>query len=324
MCLPFILSTDSDTCVVILPNSPSAATISPPDLERRTNSFNARRALLKSNPSLHVSKTRLSIRQIPIFVTERMLKRLAIHAVRAFEKEVKEGKRNGLSEEESQDPGGRPGERNASREEINEAGNESDAGSVTSSLTTSTTRSAKRKTKFLKKLARTQRNGGSVSSVKQAKIVRQVERVDPITGKGRSRGYGFIEMHTHADALRVLRWVNANAEVGALLGSQWSEELERLIKLERDRLKGSEDEGKSDARLKRMVAELTKEKEGKQDQDGEEKRRGTLIVEFSVENVQVVQRRKAVQNEPSSPHAKKHARLPDKELNGRLKKQRIM
>ncbi|KAF8319207.1 RNA-binding domain-containing protein [Amanita rubescens] len=318
---------------VILPNSPSAATIPPTDLERRTNSFNARRALLKSNPSLYISKTRLSIRQIPLFVTERMLKRLAIHAVRTFEKEVKEGKRNGLSEEESRDPGGRPGERNALREETrDEAGNESDAGSVASFLSTSATRSAKRKTKFLKKLTRSQRNGGSVSSVKQAKIVRQAERVDPITGKGRSRGYGFIEMHTHADALRVLRWVNANAELGVLLGSQWKEELERLIKLERDRLKGSEgkgDEERSDVRLKRMVAELTKEKEGKQEQDDEKKRRGTLIVEFSIENVQVVQRRKAVQNkatvsEPSSPHAKKRARLPDKESSAPLKKQRIV
>jgi len=262
-----------------------------------------------------------------------MLKRLAIHAVRAFEKEVKEGKRNGLSEEESRDPGGRPGERNASRAETkngtSEAGNESDAGSVASFLSTSATRSAKRKTKFLKKLARSQRNGGSVSGVKQAKIVRQAERVDPMTGKGRSRGYGFIEMHTHADALRVLRWVNANAEVGVLLGSQWSEELERLIKVERDRLKGSGDEERSDVRLKRMVAELTKEKEGKQEQDDEQKRRGTLIVEFSIENVQVIQRRKAVQNraavsEPSTPHAKKRARLPDKDLHAPLKKQRIM
>jgi len=333
VCLPFILSTDSDICVVILPNSPSAAKIPPADLERRTNSFNARKALLKSNPSLYISKTRLSIRQIPLFVTERMLKRLAIHAVRAFEKEVKEGKRNGLSEEESRDPGGRPGERNASRAETkngtSEAGNESDAGSVASFLSTSATRSAKRKTKFLKKLARSQRNGGSVSGVKQAKIVRQAERVDPMTGKGRSRGYGFIEMHTHADALRVLRWVNANAEVGVLLGSQWSEELERLIKVERDRLKGSGDEERSDVRLKRMVAELTKEKEGKQEQDDEQKRRGTLIVEFSIENVQVIQRRKAVQNraavsEPSTPHAKKRARLPDKDLHAPLKKQRIM
>ncbi|KAF8331829.1 hypothetical protein F5887DRAFT_870979, partial [Amanita rubescens] len=68
---------DSDTCVVILSSSPSAATIPPSDLERRTNSFNARRALLKSNSSLYVSKTRPSIRQIPLFVTERMLKRLA-------------------------------------------------------------------------------------------------------------------------------------------------------------------------------------------------------------------------------------------------------
>jgi len=123
--------------------------------------------------------------------------------------------------------------------------------------------------------------------------MRQAERVDAITGKGRSRGYGFVEMYTHADALRVLRWANGNTEVDALLRSWWREELERLIKVERDKLKGGQkdEEEKSEARLKRMVAELAKE--GKRKEDDEAKGRGTLIVEFSIENVQVVQRRKA-------------------------------
>ena len=52
--------------------------------------------------------------------------------------------------------------------------------------------------------------------VKQAKIVQQMERVDPITGKGQSKGHEFLEMDTHADALRVLRWVNSHPGVGAL------------------------------------------------------------------------------------------------------------
>lgn len=296
---------DSDTCTVILPNSPLAGTTSPADLERRTNSFNARRALLKSNPSLYISKTRLSIRQIPLFVTEQILKRLAIHAMRAFEKEVKEEKRGGLTEEESRDPGGRPGDGDAVRDVTREADHDGDASSVASSLTT---KSAKRKANFLQKLARTQRRGASISGVKQAKIVRQAERVDAITGKGRSRGYGFVEMYTHADALRVLRWANGNTEVDALLRSWWREELERLIKVERDKLKGEQkdEKDKSEARLKRMVAELAKE--GKRKEDDEAKGRGTLIVEFSIENVQVVQRRKAQarpQDEKSTRPSKK-------------------
>lgn len=315
---------DSDTCTVILPNSPLAATTSPADLERRTNSFNARRALLKSNPSLYISKSRLSIRQIPLFVTEQMLKRLAIHAMRAFEKEVKEGKRDELTEEETRDPGGRPGDSDAVRDVAREADNETDASSVASSLSTSATKSAKRKANFLQKLARTQRRGASISGVKQAKIVRQAERVDVITGKGRSRGYGFVEMYTHADALRVLRWANGNTDVDALLRSWWSEELERLIKIERATLKGEQkdEEEKSEARLKRMVTELAKE--GKRKENDEARGRGTLIVEFSIENVQVVQRRKAVQknSKSSSVRPQKQARSQDEKSTRPSKKRR--
>ena len=68
-----------------MPSTPSAEVVTPADAERRTSSFNARRTLLKSNPSLFISKTRLSVRQILTFVTERILKRLAPHAVKAFE-----------------------------------------------------------------------------------------------------------------------------------------------------------------------------------------------------------------------------------------------
>ncbi|KAG2364176.1 hypothetical protein BDR07DRAFT_819454 [Suillus spraguei] len=120
--------------------------------------------------------------------------------------------------------------------------------------------------------------GRKSKSVKQAKIVRQHERVDPVTGKGRSKGHGLIEMEMswHADALRVLRWANNNPAVAPLLSTWWKEELGDLIKLEKG--KGDPDE----ARLKRMKDEL----------EGQVKiPKGTLIVEFSIENVQVVQRR---------------------------------
>ncbi|KAK2463791.1 hypothetical protein APHAL10511_004189 [Amanita phalloides] len=297
---------------VILPNSPSATHVSPTDLERRTNSFNSRRALLKSNPSLYISKTRLSVRQIPLYVTERMLKRLAAYAVRAFEKEVKTGERDGLSEDELRDPAGQSGaerEEKRRRADASEAGNESDASSAPSTATTMS-KSGKRKAKQLQKLVWTRHKGNS--GVKQAKIVRQADRVDAITGKGRSCGYGFIEMSTHADALRVLRWANGNSDVDGLLRTWWKEDLERLIKVERDKQKkvakgkvgeGGEEEEQTDARLKRMVAELEKEKlrkdEGNKEDGGtseaRSKSRGTLIVEFSIENVQVVQRRNAVQ-----------------------------
>lgn len=228
---------------VILPNTPAASTIPPIELEKRTNSFTARRTMLRTNPSLYVSKTRLSIRQIPLFVTERTLKRLALHALRAFKDEVQKGERDGLTPEE-----------------LEEATKESDEPGDSSTKPKAGKRS----------------QGSKSKGVKQAKIVRQHERVDPVTGKGRSKGYGFIEMPRHADALRVLRWANNNPTVTPLLSTWWKEELGDLIKLE----KGKEDP--DEARLKRMKDEL----------EGQVKiPKGTLIVEFSIENVQVVQRR---------------------------------
>ena len=94
----------TDRFLVILPNTPAAENLAPAEVEKRTTSFNARKALLRSNPSLYVSRTRLSIRQLPLFVTERMLKCLAIHAIRSFEAEVKAGTRTKLSEDELSEP----------------------------------------------------------------------------------------------------------------------------------------------------------------------------------------------------------------------------
>ncbi|KAG6901600.1 hypothetical protein C0995_010161 [Termitomyces sp. Mi166 len=231
---------------VILPNTPAAGALSPQEVEQRTASFNARRQLLKSNPSLFISKTRLSVRQIPLFVSERLLKRLAIHAIKAFESEAKKGDRLPLSADELADiPLPEPDQ----EQESNKS----------------------KKKRFM----------GRQTGVKQTKIVRQMERVDPVTCKGRSKGYGFLELNTHADALRVLRWANNNPEVGSLFEEWWKDELKDLVKQETGK------EKKDDARLARLKEELEK--------GGVKKSRGTLICEFSIENIQVVQRRKAAQ-----------------------------
>ncbi|OJA15609.1 hypothetical protein AZE42_09640 [Rhizopogon vesiculosus] len=236
---------------VILPNTPAASTIPPVEVEKRTNSFNARRMMLRTNPSLYVSKTRLSVRQIPLFATERCLRRLATHAIRTFEEEVKKGERNGLTADE------------LAEDDVKEA---DDTGSSNAK-----TGNGKRP------------QGSKTKGVKQAKIVRQQDRVDPVTGKGRSKGYGFIEMPRHADSLRVLRWANNNSAVGPLLSTWWKEELADLVKLEKGR------EKPDDARLKRIKDEMESPVKAS---------KGTLIVEFSIENVQVVQRRATQHDKP--------------------------
>jgi nucleolar protein 4 len=187
-------------------------------------------------------------------VTERGLKRLAIYATKTFEKEVKGGKRAPLTPDE-----------------LREANKEGDIQEEEHDVEV---KKGKEKKKFL----------GRATAVKQTKIIRQSERVDAITGKGRSKGYGFVEMHTHANALRVLRWANNNDEVGVLLETWWIEELGDLVKNEREKLeKGGKD--RDEARLKRMEDELARGGRTK----GEKK--GNLIAEFSIENVQVVKRR---------------------------------
>ncbi|KAJ8503092.1 hypothetical protein ONZ45_g11162 [Pleurotus djamor] len=245
---------------VILPNSKAAESLGTAEIERRTTAFNRRRTLLRSNPSLFMSKTRLSVRQIPLFVTERMLKRLAIHAIRAFKTEVKEGRRDGLTEDEL-------------------------AVTVDADDSKDVSKGSK---------GRPGRNTG----VKQAKIVRLAERVDPVTGKGRSKGYGFVELHKHADALRVLRWTNNNPEAISLFKVWWKEELEDLIKLEKQRLKTAQGDEADESRLKRMKDELEK--------GTPKSSKDSLVVEFSIENIQVVQRRATMQKErapdPSTEH----------------------
>jgi nucleolar protein 4 len=120
--------------------------------------------------------------------------------------------------------------------------------------------------------------GKPTPRVRQAKIVRQAERVDPLTGKGRSKGYGFLELREHADALRVLRWTNNNPEVPPLLAAWWSAEL-------------AEEKKHADSARANKITEM--ENRG----SGAKQPKGTLIVEFSIENAQVVQRRTARQNE---------------------------
>ncbi|KAH6909904.1 hypothetical protein BKA70DRAFT_1275304, partial [Coprinopsis sp. MPI-PUGE-AT-0042] len=76
-------------------NTYLASQLQPSELERRNASYDSRKRLLKANPSLFISRTRLSVRQLPIFATEtHASKRLAIHAVRTFEA------RKGLTEDE--------------------------------------------------------------------------------------------------------------------------------------------------------------------------------------------------------------------------------
>ncbi|PWN49528.1 hypothetical protein IE53DRAFT_388239 [Violaceomyces palustris] len=239
---------------VPFPNSQLSASLSQVECDKRLHSFTARRSQLASNPSLYISKTRLAIRQLPLFVTDRMLKRLALHAIRSFKAEVKLGKREDLTSDEKLDATISPAVENAKR-----------------------------------------KRGERPTSVVQSKIVRQNDRVDPLTGAGRSRGYGFLEMRTFADALRVIRWANANNAVAKLFTEWWSDDLKTMAdRLKRTSSKPSEEitaEEKNEnlARLRRIEKRIEELKSGGKVEKTE--RGGLIMIEFSIENATTTKKR---------------------------------
>ncbi len=187
--------------------------LSPSERTMREASAKQRKSLIESNPSLHLSLTRLSIRNIPRNIGSTELKALAREAVVGFATDVKAGTREGMSKEELSRGG----------EEMQDA------------------------EKARKKAGK--------GIVKQAKVVFEGQggsKVSEDTGAGRSRGYGFIEYHTHRSALMGLRWLNGHS-------------------------------------IDYKVKDNTKGKAAREEIQEKKKR---LIVEFAIENAQVVLRRK--------------------------------
>ena len=147
-------------------------TLSKTEIKMRNDSKRQRQSLLKSNPSLHLSLTRLSIRNIPRNITSKDLKGLAREAAVGFAKDVKSGLRHELS-----------------REELARGGEQS---------------------KEAEKLRR-EKGKGIVRQAKVIYESREGGKVSEESGAGRSRGYGFIEYSSHRWALMGLRWLNGHA-----------------------------------------------------------------------------------------------------------------
>ncbi|KAG7696162.1 hypothetical protein KL930_003189 [Ogataea haglerorum] len=150
-----------------------ASLISKTDLDVREKSYNLRVQQLNKNPSLHLSLTRLAIRNLPRAMNEKALKALGRKAIVQFAAEVKEGKRQPLNKEEL-------------------------------------ARSQRHKEFIEEKLGITpedKKRKKQTGVVKQAKIINEVKGSGVL---GRSRGYGFLEFRDHKHALMALRWLNAH------------------------------------------------------------------------------------------------------------------
>ena len=153
-------------------NTPLYGWLSPSEIQMRENSARQRQSLIRSNPTLHLSLTRLSIRNLPRSITSKDLKALAREAVVGFAKDVKSGLRSHLSKEELSRGG----------EEMKHA-----------------------------EKARKAKGKGIVTQAKIVFEGRDGSMVTDDSGAGRSRGYGFIEYSSHRWALMGLRWLNGHA-----------------------------------------------------------------------------------------------------------------
>ncbi|KAI5919973.1 RNA-binding domain-containing protein [Camillea tinctor] len=146
--------------------------LAPSEVKIRDQSAAQRKKLIQTNPSLHLSLTRLAIRNIPRNIDSKKLKALAREAVVGFATDVKEGRRQPLSKEE------------------NARGGDED-------------KEAERKRK--------EKGKGIVKQSKIVFENREGSKVPEADGAGKSRGYGFIEYSSHRWALMGLRWLNGHA-----------------------------------------------------------------------------------------------------------------
>lgn len=155
-------------------NSPLYALLTPTEVTLREQSATQRKKQVMSNPSLHLSLTRLAIRNLPRDMTSKDLKQLARQAIVGFASDAKEGKRSALSKEELARGG--PEDRDAEHR-------------------------------------RREKGKGVVKQAKVVFETRDGKKVDEqagAAGAGKSRGYGFVEYSSHRWALMGLRWLNGH------------------------------------------------------------------------------------------------------------------
>ncbi|KAI0536064.1 hypothetical protein GGR58DRAFT_407113 [Xylaria digitata] len=157
---------------VIPKDSPMFNMLAPSEVKIREQSAAQRKKLIQSNPSLHISLTRLAVRNIPRDLDSKGLKALAREAVVGFASDVKAERRQPLSKEE------------------NARGGEED-------------KEAERRRK--------EKGKGIVKQTKIMFENKEGSKVAEADGAGKSRGYGFIEYTSHRWALMGLRWLNGHA-----------------------------------------------------------------------------------------------------------------
>lgn len=155
----------------VSPGSSLYSTLSKTELDIRSASAKQRQKLVKSNPNLGLSMTRLSVRNLPRWIDGKALKLLAREAIVGFAGDVKSGVRQPVSKEELARDGeiGRQAEKQRKEQ-------------------------GKGVVRQAKIVYESDKTGTKIGEGKG----------------GRSRGYGFIEYWGHRSALMGLRWLNGH------------------------------------------------------------------------------------------------------------------
>ncbi|CAK7266635.1 RNA recognition motif-containing protein [Sporothrix epigloea] len=196
------------------------------EIQMRETSVKQRQTMIKSNPSLSLSLTRLAIRNIPRHIDSKGLKELARRAVVGFATDVKEGRRQPLARDEI----ARGGQQDREAEQLRRA-----------------------------------KGKGVVKQAKVVFETDKGTKVDESSEGGKSRGYGFIEYWSHRWALTALRWLNGHAvqngsktnrlivefaieNANVVARRKANEERSRLPRTQRKPEDGEEDDGKGSGR----------------------------------------------------------------------------
>ncbi|CDK26686.1 unnamed protein product [Kuraishia capsulata CBS 1993] len=176
----------------ITSNSKLAKLLTSADLAIREKSYDLRVQQLNKNPTLHLSLTRLALRNLPRALTEKSLKALGRKAIVEFATEVRQSKRHALSAEEIK--------RSISFKKFTNPEEDSESN-------------------------RSKKKG----VVRQAKVITEVKGSGEA---GRSRGYGFLEFRDHKSALMALRWLNAHLVTNEEIVDGLTEEEKKSAQLE--------------------------------------------------------------------------------------------
>ncbi|KAI1326064.1 hypothetical protein F5Y16DRAFT_411113 [Xylariaceae sp. FL0255] len=146
--------------------------LAPSEVKIRDQSAAQRKKLIQGNPTLHISLTRLAVRNMPRNLDSKGLKALAREAIVGFATDVKAKRREPLSKEELARGGAEEKEAERRRKE---------------------------------------KGKGVVKQTKIIYENKEGSKVAESDGASKSRGYGFIEYTSHRCALMGLRWLNGHA-----------------------------------------------------------------------------------------------------------------